>query len=95
MDKLIEERRNEKGSRAHADLLDSFLNSVEGGTRLSDEQVADNILTVFFAGHDTSSIALIWVLYHLVSYPKVLEQVKVRLWTCAPPKCWNDSGWYS
>lgn len=45
---------------------------------LSDSQIADNIIGVIFAAHDTTASVLTWVLKYLHDNPNVLEAVTVR-----------------
>ncbi|KAL0436592.1 UNVERIFIED_CONTAM: Abscisic acid 8'-hydroxylase 2 [Sesamum radiatum] len=45
--------------------------------QLSDSQVADNIIGVIFAAHDTTASVLTWVLKYLHDNPNVLEAVVV------------------
>lgn len=45
--------------------------------QLSDEQIADNIIGVIFAAHDTTASALTWALKYLHDNPDVLQAVKV------------------
>jgi cytochrome P450 len=43
-------------------------------TDLSDETIRDQLLTLFIAGHDTSTALLTWSLYLLGSHPDVLAR---------------------
>jgi len=46
---------------------------------LSDSQVADNLIGVIFAAHDTTASALTWVLKYLHDNSNLLEAVTVTL----------------
>ncbi|KAK1437081.1 hypothetical protein QVD17_02866 [Tagetes erecta] len=46
--------------------------------QLSDEQIADNIIGVIFAAHDTTASVLTWLLKYLHDYPHLLDAVKVE-----------------
>ena len=62
--KLIEERRAD--SQERNDFLSVLLSSNdEDGSSMSDEQVIDEALTLFGAGHETTATALAWVWYLL------------------------------
>jgi cytochrome P450 len=63
--RIIEERR-QSGSD-HGDLLSMLLLSQdeEGTGSMSDEQVRDEAMTLFLAGHETTSNALTWTWYLL------------------------------
>jgi cytochrome P450 len=71
--RLIESRR--RSGTAGNDLLDLLLaaRDEESGTGMSDQQLKDEILTLLFAGHDTTSAALSWSLYLLARHPDVQE----------------------
>lgn len=61
---LIKKRRREGGE--HSDLLSMLLAARdEDGSQMTDEQVRDEIMTIFLAGHETTAIALSWTFYLL------------------------------
>jgi cytochrome P450 len=66
---LIEEGRK----NPQDDLLGMLLNAKdeETGTGMSDAQVRDEIITIFFAGHETSAMALTWAFYLITKNPHV------------------------
>jgi cytochrome P450 len=70
---VIEERRR-KGTGAN-DLLDLLLaaRDDESGTGMSDQQLKDEVLTLLFAGHDTTAAGLSWAWYLLARHPQVQE----------------------
>lgn len=47
----------------------------EDGTAFSDRELRDHVTTLMFAGHDTSSSTLSFLLYQLARNPRVLERV--------------------
>lgn len=49
----------------------------QGGQVLSDDQIADNIIGVFFAAQDTTASVMTWIIKYLHDDPKLLEAVKV------------------
>jgi cytochrome P450 len=71
--RLIESRR--RSGPAANDLLDLHLvaRDEESGTGMSDEQLKDEVLTLLFAGHDTTTAALSWAWYLLARHPEVQE----------------------
>ena len=73
---LIAQRRDD--DRDYHDVL-SMLMSVqdaeEPGTKLTEKQIHDHILTFLAAGHETTAIALVWTFYLLSQYP----QVRIKL----------------
>ena len=67
---LLAERR---GSGAHHDdLLDLLLQArdEETGEGLSDQELRDEALTIFAAGHETTANALSWTWYLLATHPE-------------------------
>ncbi len=66
---LLAERRR-SGAR-HDDLLDLLLQArdEETGTGLSDQELRDEALTIFAAGHETTANALAWTWYLLATHP--------------------------
>ncbi len=55
------------------DLLSVLLAAVdeESGTRMSDQQLRDEMMTLFMAGHETTANALTWTWYLLSQHPDV------------------------
>ncbi|KZT11803.1 cytochrome P450 [Laetiporus sulphureus 93-53] len=53
--------------------------------RISDEDILHNINTFMFAGSDTSSLAITWMLYLLAKYPAIQTRLRHELLTVAPP----------
>jgi cytochrome P450 len=70
---LIESRR--QSTTAANDLLDLLLaaRDEESGTGMSDRQLKDEILTLLFAGYDTTEAALSWAWYLLARHQAVQE----------------------
>ncbi|PIN25302.1 Cytochrome P450 CYP4/CYP19/CYP26 subfamily [Handroanthus impetiginosus] len=71
--KLIKKRRG--SDEAGGGLLGVFLKAQKQKPILSDSQIADNIIGVIFAAHDTTASVLTWVLKYLHDNPNVLEAV--------------------
>lgn len=59
------------------DLLGMLLNArdAETGLGMSDAQVRDEIVTAFFAGHETSAMALTWAFYLIAKNPHVESKI--------------------
>ncbi|PZR97158.1 MAG: cytochrome P450 [Candidatus Chloroheliales bacterium] len=80
--RLIRERRAE--GIDHGDLLSMLIASKgESGEGMSDEQIRDELITIFLAGHETTALALTWSLYllgrHPAEYAKVRQEVDTAL----------------
>ncbi len=68
---IIEERR--RSGRDHGDLLSMLVSArdEEGdGSGMSDEQLRDEAMTIFLAGHETTATALTWTWYLLSTNPE-------------------------
>ena len=68
--RIIEERR--RSGRDEGDLLSMLLFAQDetDGTAMTDEQVRDEALTLFLAGHETTANALTWTWYLLSQNPE-------------------------
>ncbi|KAI3819489.1 hypothetical protein L1987_13328 [Smallanthus sonchifolius] len=73
--KMIQKRR-EIGEYGGG-LLGVFLGLTEKDL-LSDSQIADNIVGVIFAAHDTTASVLTWLLKYLHDHPHLLDAVKIE-----------------
>jgi cytochrome P450 len=66
---IIRHRRAHRS--ATQDLLQTLLDTQdESGSGMSDEQVRDEVMTLFLAGHETTANALSWTLYLLSQNPE-------------------------
>ena len=78
--RIIEERRRE--GRDRGDLLSTLLDAVdEEGDRtgMTDEQLRDEVMTVFLAGHETTANALTWAWYLLAQNPEAEARLHAEL----------------
>ena len=77
---FIEERRRvpmaDRGENVLADLLAA---THEGGESLTNQEIRDALLTLIFAGHDTTSIALAWAVEQIVPRADVVERITDEL----------------
>lgn len=73
---LISQRREANESKG--DLLDMLLaaRDEETGEGMSEQQLRDEVKTVFSAGHETTSNALTWAWYLLAQHPDVMAQLQ-------------------
>jgi cytochrome P450 len=77
---IIRERR--ASVRPGNDLLQTLLEAQdERGSCMTDEQLRDEIMTLFIAGHDTTANALSWTWYLLAQHPAIEEQLNEELGT--------------
>jgi cytochrome P450 len=81
--RLIESRR--RSGPAGNDVLDLLLaaRDEESGTGMSDQQLRDEVMTLLFAGLDTTTAGILWAWHLLARHPQVQEalhdQVAARL----------------
>lgn len=76
---IIEERRT---SGAHKeDLLSMLLmaQDADDGKGMDDEQLRDECLTLFLAGHETTANALTWTIYLLSQHPDVADKMSAEI----------------
>jgi cytochrome P450 len=70
------ERRRGSPDASGADILSLLLEARdEDGRRLSDREVRDQVMTLMFAGHDTSTSTVTFLMYELGRNPGVLERL--------------------
>jgi cytochrome P450 len=69
---LIHDRR--KSGQIHHDLLDLLLHAIDedSGKAMSDQQLRDELITLYVAGHETSANALAWACQSLLDSPEWL-----------------------
>ncbi len=94
---MIAERRKSPGDRG--DLLSILLEAVDteeppngvntqASSRMSDQQVRDECITVMLAGHETTANGLSFCLWMLAQYPEIQDQLheeSVRVLGSRPP----------
>ena len=68
---IIAARRRSGEDRG--DLLSILLaaRDADDGARMTDQQVRDEIMTLFLAGHETTAVSLSWTWYLLAQHPEV------------------------
>ena len=76
--RIIAERR--ASDYDEGDLLSMLLQARdEDGTRMSDAQLRDEVMTLFLAGHETTALALSWSWYLLASHPEAEKKFHAEL----------------
>jgi len=51
----------------------------ETGEGMTDQQARDEVVTIFFAGHETTAASMAWAFYLLSEHPEVEERVRNEL----------------
>ncbi|MDF2964209.1 MAG: cytochrome [Paenibacillus sp.] len=75
---IIEERRNNRNNNGPSDDLLSMLLAAkdeEDGTGMTDQQVRDEVMTIFLAGHETTANTLSWTWYLLSQHPEAEQKL--------------------
>jgi cytochrome P450 len=77
--KLINERKKRHGEQD--DLLTRLLNATDeqNGKGMSEDQLLDEVITLFFAGHETTAQALTWLWYLLSQNPGPRAKLEAEL----------------
>ena len=83
---MISEHRKslERGQKEGDDLLFTLLQAQDeesGIGKMSDIQLRDEVMTIFLAGHETTSNALTWTLYLLALHPDIEAKLNEELQT--------------
>src|SRR6185295_16164567 len=76
--RIIAERRSQEDDAG--DLLSMMLKARdEDGSQMSDQQLRDEVMTLFLAGHETTALVLAWSWYLLGSNPDVEKKFHAEL----------------
>ncbi len=73
--------RAREGAQDDGSLLSMILSAVDAdtGKPLPDRDVRDEVVTLFFAGHETTALTLTWVLTFLDGRPDVLGRMRAEV----------------
>ena len=75
----IDERRTQ-GKQGGTDVLSLMMAARdENGQAMADEELRDELLTILFAGHETTATTLAWALYQIHRHPDVREKLLSEL----------------
>jgi cytochrome P450 len=93
LDALIfgEIHRRRRSGRRGDDLLSLLLDADdESGARLSDTQVRDEVMTLLFAGHDTTTATVAFLFRELALRPDVADAIAAELAALGRPPGYRD-----
>jgi cytochrome P450 len=78
---MIAERRALGEATSPPDLLSMllFTRDADTGEQMSDQQIQDELVTLFIAGHETTAVLLAWVWVLLTKHPEVVVQLHEEL----------------
>jgi len=78
VNRIIAERRASPADRG--DLLSMLMSARDDdGAAMSDEQLRDELVTLFLAGHETTAIVLSWTWHLLAQHPLVRDRLVAEL----------------
>lgn len=72
---IIEKRRS--STERYDDLLGMLMEveDADTGEKMSNEQILDEVITIFLAGHETTAVALTWLFHCLDENPEVVDKL--------------------
>ena len=72
-------RRRRRGETEGADILGSLIGATdEDGVKLAPAQVLDHVLTLLFAGHDTTTSTVSFLAYELARHPRWAQRLRAE-----------------
>ncbi|HQR28595.1 MAG TPA: cytochrome P450 [Nocardioides sp.] len=72
----IAERRRAPDLADRTDVLSQLIRVDDGGDRLTDPELRDQLVTLLLAGHETTATALAWALYEVGRDPRQRERAR-------------------
>ena len=83
LNRCLIERRARKAQAD--DLLGRMMTArYEDGSRMQDEDIRDELITILLAGHETTATALAWALYELGRHPAELKKLRAEIANLGP-----------
>jgi cytochrome P450 len=74
LEDVIRQRRS--NGKDSANILSALLRAQdEDGTGMTERQLRDEMMTLFFTGHETTALALSWTWYLLAQHPEVADKL--------------------
>lgn len=70
--------RRERSGEQHGDLLDALMaaRDADTGERMSSKELRDEVMHIFFAGHETSANALTFATLALTQHPELWQELR-------------------
>ena len=85
----IAERRASPDLAHRTDVLSQLIRADDGGDRLSDSELRDQLVTLLLAGHETTATALAWALYEVGRDP--IQRARAREAAAAGDDAWLEA----
>jgi cytochrome P450 len=78
LDEVVVQRQ--KSSQHHDDILSLLCGATyEDGEAITRDHIHAELMTILFAGHETTALTLTWGVYHLLKHPEVLAKLRQKL----------------
>lgn len=76
---IIQQRRN-KAPEEH-DLLSMYMQTIDEESRqgMNNQQLRDEVMTIFAAGYETAAQSLSWIFYCLSKYPETQNRIRAEV----------------
>ncbi len=73
-------KRRESGEK-HPDLLQMMMDATyeDSNEQMNDQQLRDEMITMFSAGHETSANGLAWTIHLLAKHPKIVAKMRAEI----------------
>jgi cytochrome P450 family 110 len=85
LDRLIYDEigdRRQNSNEERSDILSMLISSQDSdGNRMSDLELHDELMTLLFAGHETTATALAWAIYWINYLPEVKQKLLAEIAT--------------
>ncbi len=77
--KAIAKRR--KDTKKYPDLLQMMMDATyeDSNEQMNDQQLMDEMITMFSAGHETSANGLAWIIHLLVKHPEIVTKMRAEI----------------
>ncbi len=75
----IEDKRTKKDNTGNDVLSLMMAVQDENGQAMSDDELKDELLTMLFAGHETTATTLSWAFYQIYQNPNIIEKLQIEL----------------
>lgn len=84
-DRMVDDIIARRRAAPADDIVSMFLATTwDDGSPLTERQVADHLLTLLFAGHETTAISLAWAVHDVFRRPAVLTRLRDEIATLGP-----------
>ena len=92
--RLIKERRLSNETEK-SDFIQMLLEAedADSGERMNDQEIRDELMTIFVAGHETTALTLSWAMYLIAKHPKVQNRIQNEIKTLGTEGLTSSNVW--